>query len=80
MRAGSDHWRKQNRSLRRGEENTMRLVHTGPMGSGRPTKSFVNSRLDRNPDTDVLDKCFVRVDVTDGFPFLVTKVAQYYDK
>jgi PatG Domain len=34
----------------------------------------------RNRNTDVLDKCFVRVDVTDEFPFLVTKMAQYYDK
>jgi PatG Domain len=31
-------------------------------------------------NTDVLDKCFVRVDVTDEFPFLVTKLSPYYDR
>jgi hypothetical protein len=33
-----------------------------------------------NRNTDVLDKCFVRVDVTDEFPFLVTKLSPYYDR
>jgi hypothetical protein len=32
-----------------------------------------------NRSTDVVDKCFVRVDVTDEFPFLVTKLSPYYD-
>lgn len=32
-----------------------------------------------NRNTDVVDKCFVRVDVTDEFPFLVTKLSPYYD-
>jgi hypothetical protein len=27
-----------------------------------------------------VDKCFVRVDVTDKFPFLVTKLSPYYDR
>jgi hypothetical protein len=31
-----------------------------------------------NRNTDVVDKCFVRVDVTDEFPFLVTKLSPYY--
>ncbi len=31
-----------------------------------------------NRTTDVLDKCFVRVDATDEFPFLVTKISPYY--
>jgi hypothetical protein len=29
---------------------------------------------------DVIDKYFVRVDVTEQFPFLVTKLAPYYDR
>ncbi len=33
-----------------------------------------------NRSTDVVDKCFVRVDVTDEFPFLVTKLSPYYDR
>lgn len=31
-------------------------------------------------DTDVVTKHFVRVDVTDEFPFLVTKLSPYYDR
>ena len=30
--------------------------------------------------TDVVDKFFVRVDVTDEFPFLVTKLSPYYER
>ncbi|MFI6584350.1 hypothetical protein [Embleya sp. NPDC050493] len=30
--------------------------------------------------TDVTEKCFVRVDVTEEFPFLVTKLSPYYDR
>jgi hypothetical protein len=33
----------------------------------------------RNRKTDVTDKFFVRVDVTEKFPFLVTKLQPYYD-
>ncbi len=33
-----------------------------------------------NRNTDVVDKQFVRVDVTDEFPFLVTKLSPYYDR
>jgi PatG Domain len=33
-----------------------------------------------NRSTDVVDKHFVRVDVTDEFPFLVTKLSPYYDR
>jgi hypothetical protein len=33
-----------------------------------------------NRSTDVVDKCSVRVDVTDEFPFLVTKMSPYYDR
>lgn len=34
----------------------------------------------RNRSTDVEEKCFVRVGVTDQFPFLVTKLSPYYDR
>jgi len=30
--------------------------------------------------TDVTEKYFVRVDVTEEFPFLVTKLSPYYDR
>jgi len=33
-----------------------------------------------NRSTDVVGKFFVRVDVTDEFPFLVTKLSPYYDR
>jgi hypothetical protein len=33
-----------------------------------------------NRATDVVSKSFVRVDVTDKFPFLVTKMSPYYDR
>jgi hypothetical protein len=33
-----------------------------------------------NRGTDVTEKCFVRVDVTDEFPFLITKLSPYYDR
>jgi cyclic patellamide precursor peptide PatG len=33
-----------------------------------------------NRQTDVVEKYFVRVDVTEEFPFLVTKMSPYYDR
>jgi len=33
-----------------------------------------------NRSTDFTEKCFVRVDVTEEFPFLVTKLSPYYDR
>jgi PatG C-terminal len=33
-----------------------------------------------NRQTDVAEKFFVRVDVTEEFPFLVTKMSPYYDR
>jgi hypothetical protein len=33
-----------------------------------------------NRSTDFIEKYFVRVDVTEGFPFLVTKLSPYYDR
>jgi hypothetical protein len=34
----------------------------------------------RNRNTDVTEKFFVRVDVTEEFPFLVTKLSPYFDR
>ena len=33
-----------------------------------------------NRSTDVTEKFFVRVDVTEEFPFLVTKISPYYER
>jgi hypothetical protein len=33
-----------------------------------------------NRATDVVEKSFTRVDVTEQFPFLVTKLSPYYDR
>ena len=33
-----------------------------------------------NRQTDVIEKSFTRVDVTEEFPFLVSKLAPYYDR
>ena len=33
-----------------------------------------------NRNTDVVEKFFVRVDVTEEFPFLVTKMSPYYER
>jgi hypothetical protein len=33
-----------------------------------------------NSNTDFTEKFFVRVDVTEEFPFLVTKMSPYYDR
>ena len=33
-----------------------------------------------NRKTDVVEKFFTRVDVTEEFPFLVTKMSPYFDR
>lgn len=33
-----------------------------------------------NRETDVIEKHFVRVDVTEEFPFLVTRMSPYFDR
>ena len=33
-----------------------------------------------NRETGIMEKYFVRVDVTEEFPFIVTKMAPYYDR
>jgi PatG C-terminal len=46
-------------------------------GGVRRIVDVIFSYTDRQ--TDVTEKCFVRVDVTEEFPFLVTKLSPYYD-
>jgi hypothetical protein len=53
-------------------------VNPSPLSSTRNIVEVVFAYTNRN--TDVVDKCFVRVDVTDEFPFLATKLSPYYDK
>ena len=55
-------------------------------GRGAPSRlSGVRKIVDvifayTNRQTDVTEKFFVRVDVTEEFPFLVTKMSPYYDR
>ena len=45
------------------------------------TRNIVNVVFSyTNRSTDVTEKFFVRVDVTEEFPFLVTKLSPYYDR
>jgi hypothetical protein len=53
-------------------------VHPSALSSTRNIVEVVFGYTNRN--TDVVDKCFVRVDVTDEFPFLATKLSPYYDR
>ena len=53
-------------------------VQGSPLSGVRNVLDVIFSYTNRN--TDVLEKCFVRVDVTDEFPFLVTKLSPYYDR
>lgn len=48
------------------------------LGGSRKIVDVVFSFVDRR--TDVTDKFLVRVDVSDEFPFLVSKLAPYYDR
>jgi hypothetical protein len=53
-------------------------VVASPLGGPRKVVDVVFSYTNRN--TDVGEKFFTRVDVTDEFPFLVTKLSPYYDR
>jgi PatG C-terminal len=33
-----------------------------------------------NRNTDVIEKFYLRLDITEEFPFLVTKLSPYYDR
>jgi hypothetical protein len=53
-------------------------VRPSPLSSTRNIVDVIFSYTNRN--TDFTEKFFVRVDVTEEFPFLVTKLSPYYDR
>jgi hypothetical protein len=53
-------------------------VRSSPLSGARRIVDVVFSYTNRT--TDVIEKSFTRVDVTDEFPFLVTKMSPYYDR
>lgn len=53
-------------------------VVPSPLSGTRNVVDVIFSYTNRS--TDVLEKSFVRVDVTEEFPFLVTKISPYYDR
>jgi hypothetical protein len=53
-------------------------VSASPLSGARRVVNVVFSYTNRN--TDVIEKYFVRVDVTEEFPFLVTKLSPYFDR
>ncbi|MGH6846434.1 MAG: hypothetical protein ACREC0_03025 [Methylocella sp.] len=53
-------------------------VRPSPLSGTRRIMDVIFSYTNRN--TDFTEKSFVRVDVTEEFPFLVTKLSPYYDR
>jgi hypothetical protein len=53
-------------------------VRTSPLSGTRKIVEVIFSYTNRG--TDVTEKFFVRVDVAEEFPFLVTKLSPYYDR
>ena len=53
-------------------------VRPSPLSGTRNIVEVIFAFTNRN--TDFTEKFFVRVDVTEGFPFLVTKLSPYYDR
>jgi hypothetical protein len=53
-------------------------VAPSPLSGTRKVVDVIFSYTNRN--TDVTEKVFCRVDVTEEFPFLVTKLSPYYDR
>src|SRR5947199_7195402 len=53
-------------------------ARTSRLSSARKIVDVIFSYTNRN--TDVTEKFFARVDVTEEFPFLVTKMSPYYDR
>jgi len=53
-------------------------VRPSPLSGTRRIVDVIFSYANRN--TDFTEKYFVRVDVTDEFPYLVTKLSPYYDR
>lgn len=63
-----------------GEENSLTGIEViqSSLSSTRKILKVVFSYTNRN--TDFTEKFFVRVDATEEFPFLVTKMSPYYDR
>jgi hypothetical protein len=63
-----------------GRDESLTAVETrlSPLSGTRKVVEVIFSYTSRN--TDVVEKFFVRVDVTEQFPFLVTKLSPYYDR
>jgi hypothetical protein len=53
-------------------------VRPSRLSGTRKVLDVIFTFVDRT--TNASEKCFVRVDVTDQFPFLVTRLAPYYDR
>jgi len=53
-------------------------VRPSPLSGTRKIVDVIFSHTNRN--TDYTEKYFTRVDITDEFPFLVTKMSPYYDR
>ena len=53
-------------------------VRTSSLSGTRKIVEVIFSFTNRN--TDVVEKQFLRIDVTEEFPFLVTKLSPYYDR
>ena len=53
-------------------------VRSSALSSARNIVDVIFSLTNRA--TDVMENCFVRVDVTEEFPFLVTKLSPYFDR
>ena len=53
-------------------------VRSSPFSAVRKIMDVIFAFTNRN--TDVTEKFFVRVDMTEEFPFLVTKMSPYYDR
>jgi hypothetical protein len=62
------------------EDHSLTGVEVRPsaLSSGRKIVEVIFSYTNRN--TDFTEKFFVRVDVTEEFPFLVTKMSPYYER
>jgi hypothetical protein len=69
-----------NDSRRLQENSSLSAVEVRPsrLSNARKIVDVIFSYTNRN--TDVTEKFFVRVDVTEEFPFLVTKMSHYYDR
>jgi hypothetical protein len=65
-------------AFERNESLTAVTVHSSPLSSTRNIVDVIFSYTNRM--TEFTQKFFVRVDVTEEFPFLVTKLSPYYDR